>query len=78
MANLLKSDDLNVPSEQEVFHALMEWVQHDFPNRELHIPDLLALIRLPLLKPAVIFFLIGLITNYLLLLLYILVYCRPR
>lgn len=57
LGNLLKSDDLNVPSEQDVFHALMEWVQHDFLNREQHIPDLLALIRLPLLQPAVIFFL---------------------
>lgn len=53
LASLLKSDDLNVPSEQEVFNALMDWVQHDFSGREKHIPDLLALIRLPLLSPAV-------------------------
>lgn len=53
LGNLLKSDDLNVPTEQEVFHSLMEWTQHDFGLREKHIPDLLALIRLPLLPPAV-------------------------
>lgn len=53
LSSLLKSDDLNVPSEQEVFNALMDWVQHDFSGREKHIPDLLALIRLPLLSPAV-------------------------
>lgn len=53
LANLLKSDDLNVTSEQEVFHALMSWVQHDSRTREKCIPDLLALIRLPLLSPAV-------------------------
>lgn len=52
-ANLLKSDDLNVPSEQDVFHALIEWCQYDQTNREKNIPDLLALIRLPLLHPAV-------------------------
>lgn len=53
LANLLKSDDLNVPSEQDVFNALMAWVQHDATDREKSIPDLLGLIRLPLLQPAV-------------------------
>lgn len=56
LSNLLKSDDLNVPTEQEVFHALMSWVQSDSDNREKHIPELLALIRLPLLQPAVSIF----------------------
>lgn len=56
LSNLLKSDDLNVPTEQEVFHALMSWVQNDSVNREKHIPELLALIRLPLLQPAVSFY----------------------
>lgn len=54
LANLLKSDDLNVPSEQDVFNALISWIQHDAANREKAIPDLLALIRLPLLEPTVI------------------------
>lgn len=54
LANLLKSDDLNVPSEEDVFHALMAWVQHDVPTREKCIADLLSLIRLPLLTPAFI------------------------
>lgn len=54
LAQLLRSDDLNVPTEQDVFHSLMEWTQHDFEQREKHIPDLLALIRLPLLQPAFI------------------------
>lgn len=53
LATLLKSDDLNVPTEQDVFHALMSWVQHEFEEREKHIPELLKLIRLPLLPPAV-------------------------
>lgn len=53
LATLLKSDDLNVPTEKDVFHALMSWVQFDFEAREKHIPELLGLIRLPLLPPAV-------------------------
>lgn len=53
LSNLLSSDDLNVPSEQDVFYALMSWVQNDPPAREKCIPELLALIRLPLLQPAV-------------------------
>lgn len=54
LANLLKSDDLNVTSEEEVFYSLMEWVQHDAPNREKDVSDLLSLIRLPLLAPVFI------------------------
>lgn len=54
LAKLLASDDLNVPSEQDVFHSLMSWIQHDPNNRENHIPELLALVRLPLLPPSFI------------------------
>lgn len=55
LRNLLKSDDLNVPSEEEVFNALIGWVKNDFTAREKYIPELLGLIRLPLLPPAVSF-----------------------
>ncbi|XP_055696149.1 kelch-like protein 5 [Lutzomyia longipalpis] len=51
---LLASDNLNVPSEQDVFHALLAWLQHEPKEREKDIPELLALIRLPLLQPAFI------------------------
>ncbi|XP_026748878.1 kelch-like protein 5 [Galleria mellonella] len=50
LANLLKSDDLNVVTEENVFESLMTWVQHDSPNRESHLPTLLKLIKLPLLS----------------------------
>lgn len=53
LATFLKSDDLNVPSEQDVFHALMAWIQYSFETREKYIPELLGLIRLPLLSPTV-------------------------
>ncbi|ETN60318.1 actin binding protein [Anopheles darlingi] len=54
MTNLLRSDDLNVPNEQEVFHALMAWIQYDPETRKRHIPELLGLIKLPLLQPSFI------------------------
>ncbi|XP_055377632.1 kelch-like protein 5 isoform X2 [Condylostylus longicornis] len=54
LAKLLSSEDLNVPSEQDVFHALMSWIKHDPTNREKCFPDLLALIRLPHMPPSFI------------------------
>lgn len=54
MAKLLANDDLNVPSEQHIFHALMSWTRFE-PSREQHIAKLLALVKLPLLEPAVSF-----------------------
>ncbi|XP_055853938.1 kelch-like protein 5 [Episyrphus balteatus] len=54
LGKLLSNDDLNVPSEQDVFHSLMSWVQQDTATREKFIPELLALIRLPLLQPSFI------------------------
>lgn len=53
LASLLKSDDLNVVTEENVFESLMTWVQHDSANREKHLPTLLKLIKLPLLSSEV-------------------------
>lgn len=53
LANLLKSDDLNVVTEENVFESLMTWVHHDCPKREQHLPTLLKLIKLPLLSSEV-------------------------
>lgn len=53
LAHLLGSEDLNVPSEQDIFHALMNWVKHDQTNRQQHMSKLLALVKLPLLEPSV-------------------------
>lgn len=53
LATLLQSDELNVPAEQDVFDALITWIHFDSEKREKHIPELLRLIRLPLLPPAV-------------------------
>ncbi|MBN3308216.1 kelch-like protein 1 [Amia ocellicauda] len=45
---LLASDDVNVPDEETIFHALMMWVKHD-TQRCKDLSMLLAYIRLPLL-----------------------------
>lgn len=52
MASLLGSDDLNVTSEEHIFHALMSWVQHDPELRRQYMSRLLMLVKLPLLEPA--------------------------
>lgn len=51
---LLASDDVNVPDEETIFHALMMWVKYDTQRRCSDLSMLLAFIRLPLLPPQVI------------------------
>ncbi|XP_078258388.1 kelch-like protein 1 [Rhinoraja longicauda] len=48
---LLVSDDVNVPDEETIFHALMMWVKYDLQRRCRDLGMLLAYIRLPLLPP---------------------------
>ncbi|KAG7201661.1 hypothetical protein KM043_004391 [Ampulex compressa] len=54
VAKLLESEDLNVPSEETIFHALITWLEHDPDNRRKDASKLLALVKLPLLSPAFI------------------------
>ncbi|EFN84980.1 Kelch-like protein 5 [Harpegnathos saltator] len=54
VAKLLESEDLNVPSEETIFHALMIWLEHDPENRSKDASKLLGLVKLPLLSPAFI------------------------
>nr|CAD7264941.1 unnamed protein product [Timema shepardi] len=54
VAKLLSSDDLNVPSEDHIFHALTAWVKHDVSERKKDCGQLLALVKLPLLAPSFI------------------------
>ena len=51
LEKLLSSDDLNVPSEEIIFQALMDWVNFDFTPRKEEVSRLLACVRLPLLSP---------------------------
>lgn len=34
-----------------MFEACMRWVKHDVEKRKEHLPELLSLVRLPLLTP---------------------------
>lgn len=47
---LVSSGQLNVSSEEKVFHAVLNWVKHDLAGREQHVAKLLKHVRLPLLE----------------------------
>uniref|UniRef100_A0A8C0W2X9 BTB domain-containing protein n=1 Tax=Castor canadensis TaxID=51338 RepID=A0A8C0W2X9_CASCN len=51
ISKLLCSDDINVPDEETIFNALMQWVGHDAQTRQRDLAMLLSYIRLPLLPP---------------------------
>ncbi|XP_034936195.1 kelch-like protein 5 isoform X2 [Chelonus insularis] len=54
VAKLLESDDLNIPSEEIVFQALINWLEYDLENRRKDASLLLSFVRLPLLSPVFI------------------------
>ncbi len=43
---LICKDDLNVSREEEVYEAVIAWVEHDLPSRECLLPELLKCVRL--------------------------------
>nr|XP_058915708.1 kelch-like protein 17 isoform X3 [Kogia breviceps] len=47
---LVSSDSLNVPSEEDVYRAVLSWVKHDVDTRRQHVPRLMKCVRLPLLS----------------------------
>ena len=49
LADLLKSEDLVVRSEEEVLDSVLSWVMHDFENREHCVSSLLRHVKLPLI-----------------------------
>ncbi|XP_058803935.1 kelch-like protein 18 [Phymastichus coffea] len=51
LRDLVSNDDLNISSEKEVFEAVIRWLKHDAEARKDKLPELLALVRLPLLSP---------------------------
>ena len=53
LIKVFSSDDLNVPNEEMVFHALIMWAKHDLAMRKCELAQLLAHVRLPLLSPQV-------------------------
>ncbi|XP_002156698.1 kelch-like protein 18 [Hydra vulgaris] len=51
LIEIIKKDDLNVRSEEQIFEAVVSWVKVDIAKREEYLPRLLAHVRLPLLSP---------------------------
>ena len=47
----ISSDFIEVTSEEMVFDALYRWLQHDLKSRGKYASEMLAYVRLPLLKP---------------------------
>ena len=52
LAALIDSGDVNVRSEEDVFRAVLAWLEHDPEPRKEHLPSLLRAVRLPLLSPS--------------------------
>lgn len=48
--DLIRRDELNVPTEESIFEACMRWIKWD-DSRENVLPQVLAKVRLPLLTP---------------------------
>lgn len=68
----LRSDALNVPSEEDVVTSLLRWIRHDLPGRKKLLQGLLSLTRLhhlPALKVEThcIGWILGLMGNFLVL-----------
>lgn len=53
LSTLLKNNDLNVTSEEDVFKALVKWLNHS-DERKKNIQSLLPLVKLSLLSPVFI------------------------
>lgn len=51
ISKLLASDDLNVPNEETIFHAMILWAKADPVSRKSHLARLLNHVKLPLLTP---------------------------
>lgn len=51
VGELLSSDDLNVPNEETIYHALVIWVKHEGATRKKYLAKLLSHIKLPLMAP---------------------------
>ena len=51
LTGLLVSDEIRVDREEQVFEALMRWLNHDVETRRTHFKHLSSQIRFPLMSP---------------------------
>ncbi|XP_055329944.1 kelch-like protein 17 [Paramacrobiotus metropolitanus] len=47
---LIASDDVDVPSDDQVLEAVIRWVDHDRPGRSVHLLAVLQVVRVPFLS----------------------------
>ena len=50
LIKVISSDDLNIIAEEEVYEAVMSWVNHDLNNRVKQLPSLIQFVRMPLMS----------------------------
>lgn len=55
LVKILRSEELRIEDEYQVFTAAMDWVLHDVPKRRKHIVEVLDPVRFPLLSPQRLF-----------------------
>lgn len=64
LVKILRSEELRIEDEYQVFTAAMDWVLHDVPKRKKHIVEVLEPVRFPLLSPQRLFKYIESITDF--------------
>lgn len=55
LVRLLRSEELRIEDEYQVFTAAMDWVLHDVAKRKKHVVEVLEAVRFPLLSPQRLF-----------------------
>ncbi|XP_060870643.1 ring canal kelch homolog [Metopolophium dirhodum] len=55
LVKLISSIDVAVPFEEKVIECVIKWVKHDLDRRNYFLPKLMEHLRLPLLKPDILF-----------------------
>uniref|UniRef100_A0A3P8VRX6 Intracisternal A particle-promoted polypeptide n=1 Tax=Cynoglossus semilaevis TaxID=244447 RepID=A0A3P8VRX6_CYNSE len=64
LVKLLRSEELRIEDEYQVFTAAMDWVLHDVPKRKKNVVEVLEPVRFPLLSPQRLFKYIEGITDF--------------
>lgn len=55
LVKLLRSEELRIEDEYQVFTAAMDWVLQDVAKRKKHVVEVLDPVRFPLLSPQRLF-----------------------
>lgn len=52
LLSLVSSPDIIIDDERQVYDCIMRWVRYDIVCREIHLPELMKELRLPMMSPA--------------------------